>query len=348
MASTPRPLLGAVALTLFTIVGESFLGCSGKTAPDDAAASSGGPGGNTDGGEAKNNPACPANAPDQATSCSKEGLLCEYGDDFVPACNTLRVCSEGRWASPITGGDAQCGLPAPTVAPNPSDCAPTRASVPDGQACSSTSVCSYDGAICSCGTHCPNYPVRPRDCDADAGVTTGCCDTTKVTWGCFEGPPYCPANRPRVGSACTAADQPCALAPPAECGQAILQCTNGVWTEPFATCPISTAKAKREIAYADGAAIDRLHDDLMSVKLASYRYKPNVAADDARHLGFVIEDMPEGSPAVLASRDRVDLYGYASMAVASLQHQQREIDALKAEVARLAAENAAMKRAARH
>jgi hypothetical protein len=54
--------------------------------------------------------------------------------------------------------------------------------------------------------------------------------------------------------------------------------------------------------------------------------------------------MPGGSPAVLASRDRVDLYGYVSMAVASLQEQQREIDVLKAETARLAAENAEVKR----
>jgi hypothetical protein len=72
-----------------------------------------------------------------------------------------------------------------------------------------------------------------------------------------------------------------------------------------------------------------------------------MGGNDARHLGFIIEDMPEGSAAVLPSRDRVDLYGYTSMTVASLQHQQREIDALKAELAKLREENAAMKRAPR-
>jgi hypothetical protein len=72
-----------------------------------------------------------------------------------------------------------------------------------------------------------------------------------------------------------------------------------------------------------------------------------MGGSDARHLGFIIEDMPEGSAAVLPSRDRVDLYGYTSMTVASLQHQQREIDELKTELAKLRRENAALKPAKR-
>jgi hypothetical protein len=44
--------------------------------------------------------------------------------------------------------------------------------------------------------------------------------------------------------------------------------------------------------------------------------------------------MPLRSAAVLPSRDRVDLYGYVSMAVAAIRAQQREIDALKREAAR--------------
>ena len=102
----------------------------------------------------------------------------------------------------------------------------------------------------------------------------------------------------------------------------------------------STARAKREIAYVDESTETRLHDDVMSVRLATYRYKPGVTGEDAQHLGFIIEDMPEGSPAVLASRDRVDLYGYMSMAVATLKVQERELEALKKRVARLEAERA--------
>ena len=78
----------------------------------------------------------------------------------------------------------------------------------------------------------------------------------------------------------------------------------------------------------------------MSVRLATYRYKPGVTGEDAQHLGFIIEDMPQGSPAVLASRDRVDLYGYVSMAVAALKVQERELDALKKRVERLEVERA--------
>ncbi|GAC1352279.1 MAG: hypothetical protein NVS3B20_09960 [Polyangiales bacterium] len=79
----------------------------------------------------------------------------------------------------------------------------------------------------------------------------------------------------------------------------------------------------------------------MRVRLATYHYK---TGDDAPHLGFIIEDMREPSAAVLPSRDRVDLYGYVSMAVAALQRQENDIAALRAEVARLSKENSAMKR----
>ncbi len=95
---------------------------------------------------------------------------------------------------------------------------------------------------------------------------------------------------------------------------------------------MSSAKAKREISYVDEADEEQLRRELMSVRLATYRYKEG---DDARHLGFIIEDMPPGSAAVLPSRERVDLYGYVSMAVAAIQAQEREIAALKREVARL-------------
>jgi hypothetical protein len=43
------------------------------------------------------------------------------------------------------------------------------------------------------------------------------------------------------------------------------------------------------------------------------------------------------SAAVAADRDHVDLHGYASMAVAAIQAQARELEALRAEVARLRA-----------
>jgi hypothetical protein len=260
--------------------------------------------------------------------------LCEYGDDYNPLCNTVVVCSSGRWASPIyyTGKPTCPTTPPPAPGPNPADCAATKAGVPEGQACSTKSTCAYDGATCSCGVYCPQYPVAQPDCDADAGITQNCCDKTKVAWHCFEGPSYCTNPRPRVGSACAKDGDTCALSEPVECGQTLLTCQKGVWNVQSNPCPISSARFKHDIAYVDDAQAARLRDDLMHVRLATYRY---TSGDDARHLGFIIEDMPEGSPAVLASRDRVDLYGYVSMTVASLQEQRKEIDALKAEVVRL-------------
>jgi hypothetical protein len=95
---------------------------------------------------------------------------------------------------------------------------------------------------------------------------------------------------------------------------------------------MSSASAKRDIAYVDSEAAERLRLGVMNVRLATYRYK---ADSEGQHLGFIIEDMPPGSPAVLSSRDRVDLYGYTSMAIAAIQQQGREIAALKAEIERL-------------
>ena len=70
----------------------------------------------------------------------------------------------------------------------------------------------------------------------------------------------------------------------------------------------------------------------MSVRLATYRYK----SDDATHLGFIIEDSPN-VPAISPSHQTVDLYGFASMLLATSQAQSRRIETLEREVARLRA-----------
>lgn len=336
---SPLRLLALVPLTV--VFGVIASACSGKLAPDEPSIGNGDAGALTDSGLGVRSGDCPAALPAQGTACTKNDLLCEYGDDYNPLCNTVLVCSSGRWASPIYfSGPAKCPSVPPTVPPNPSNCAATPEALPTGT-CSSASNCNYDGAQCSCGVHCPNYPIRQRDCDPDAGVTTSCCDTSKVTWGCFDGPHYCKTPRPRVGSPCTTEKESCAIDAPVECGQTVIECNKGVWNLMNASCAISSAKMKRDITYVDQNQAEGLHDELMSVRLARYRYK---GSDDTSHLGFIIEDMPPGSAAVLPTRDRVDLYGYVSMAVASLQKQQKELDALKTEVARLSKENAAMKR----
>jgi hypothetical protein len=65
--------------------------------------------------------------------------------------------------------------------------------------------------------------------------------------------------------------------------------------------------------------------------LATYRYRG--AEDDSRlHLGFMI-DGHESLARV--DGDTVDLYSYASMAVAALQSQEQEIGELRKELRQL-------------
>ncbi|MEZ4295852.1 MAG: hypothetical protein R3B70_12820 [Polyangiaceae bacterium] len=99
-------------------------------------------------------------------------------------------------------------------------------------------------------------------------------------------------------------------------------------------CPISLASAKQDIAYLTPAEGDRIRGDLVSMPLATWKYKREGAAEK-EHLGFIIDDQPRSSPAVRPSGERVDLYGYTSMAVAAIQSQEREMEALRREVTAL-------------
>ena len=277
---------------------------------------------------------CPAAPPSSTAACTHEGQFCEYGSDWDPRCNTLLACIGGEWTVPgYVGGATTCGSTvAPTGAPNPAECPAARVDVDAGQACSGSSTCAYNASNCMCDHYCRQFPIPPPPCNPDAGVSQYCCDLTgSATWHCFDGVPYCASNRPSVGDPCTSGD-PCAITPADECGQTLLACNGTAWQVNMETCPISTARAKRDINYLGQDDILRLRDALLGVKLATYKYK---LGDPSEHLGFIIEDMQAGSPAVLASRERVDLYGYLSMAVAAIQQQQRQIDLLEQRLERV-------------
>jgi hypothetical protein len=72
----------------------------------------------------------------------------------------------------------------------------------------------------------------------------------------------------------------------------------------------------------------------LAIDTVMYRYKDE-PADAKRHLGFLIDQVGQDSPAVDASGVRVDLYGYTTMLLALCQEQQKQIDRLSAEVAEL-------------
>jgi hypothetical protein len=98
-------------------------------------------------------------------------------------------------------------------------------------------------------------------------------------------------------------------------------------------CPISSREFKNEIEYVGDNGLQQLHDETLAIRLATYRYKSQYADPNPKHLGFIIEDHPPQSPAVDWSHDRVDMYGYLSMVVATMQVQEKEIQDLRAQLA---------------
>jgi hypothetical protein len=102
---------------------------------------------------------------------------------------------------------------------------------------------------------------------------------------------------------------------------------------PAVNCPISSRRFKNGIEYVDDSRLAELHDEAMRIRLATYNYKPEVSDPKPKHLGFIIEDMPQ-SPAVEPGQTHVDMYGYVSMVVAAMQVQEKEIAELRRELDR--------------
>jgi predicted NUDIX family NTP pyrophosphohydrolase len=148
----------------------------------------------------------------------------------------------------------------------------------------------------------------------DAGADAGLSDDA--------GTP-CPAVGSTAGDTCGARDA-------ANCG-VNLECSASDPTKGFGGCPISSRKFKENVTYVNDAELEMLHDEAIHMKLATYNYKAQFDDPNARHLGFIIEDDPR-SPAVDRSFDRVDVYGYLSMAVATMQVQEKEIAQLRREL----------------
>jgi hypothetical protein len=237
----------------------------------------------------------------------------------------------------------------------PTGCAPSGAGGSTGVGCKSAGECAVP-AICklcpdgssSCATGaCVNgqctttFPACPSPVDAGTGLK----------WFATCGPPVCrqpptptgapvcdPTKGQAVGDACTTQGATCD--PGAACSGNLL-CTTKDPKSSVGGCPISRAKYKEDIRYLSGEERSKLAEDLQSIPLVRYRYKDG---PEREHLGFIIEDI-EPSPSVDSQHDQVDLYGYTSMAVAALQQQHAEIQALKEEVRALKAALARSKRA---
>jgi len=331
--------MGLVAVA--SVLGAAHAGgaCGGGTDPaiSGGLAESGAP---TDGNTATqdsgvvqgtHSPGCPDKEPALNEACKGNALACEYGDDFNPACNRLLSCSGGAWSVQSAGGLPECPSNGPPKdPPPPANAAECPTSLPSG-ACAGTLSCRYGASLetlCACGPICSSYPVAR-------------CEDGGIDWRCGPAPKnstICPVPRPRLGEACAKDGESCRVGPArAEaCEESSIVCRSGTWQLALGGCPISSARHKEDISYLEDEQLNELSKELLSVRLATYKYRAGVA-DGEKHLGFIIEDQPAGSPAVLASRDRVDLYGYISMAVGALQVQSKEIASLKREVAELKA-----------
>ena len=282
--------------------------------------------------------ACPAVCPPPPTTG-------RCFDTIQLACTGVDCSPERPCPLPNAFCDPRCAEPPPV----------TTTTLPGGK-CGSDADCD-DGNPCSHDACVDGTCVHECLCVSPLGGGLTCCPgpaaacpppvtTTSTTLGpCGAGCQYfytcgwpvCPFPPiPRSGvPPCTTqrAGEPCPTRgatcdPAADCGQLLL-CTDSDPTTHG--CPISQRRYKQDISYLGDKDVARLRDKLLKLRLATYRYKTE-RDGGPDHLGFIIDDVGR-SPAVNADGTTVDLYGYASMAVAAIQAQAREIEALRSEVA---------------
>ncbi|HKU42673.1 MAG TPA: tail fiber domain-containing protein [Polyangiales bacterium] len=115
----------------------------------------------------------------------------------------------------------------------------------------------------------------------------------------------------------------------ASCGAKLI-CAASDPTQGPGGCPISRARFKQDIQYLSPEQLRSYRDQLLRMRLAAYRYKH--APEAGPQLGLIIDDV---EPSAAVSGDHVNMYGYLSLAVAAIQEQQLQIDALQREIERL-------------
>ena len=180
---------------------------------------------------------------------------------------------------------------------------------------------SQDAGACasyvteSCDAGCPLGTVCVREAVVD----------TEVEHGCYPLPTGCDK-----ASACGCiANCVC----PTEFVTACSEQNGGVDCQ---SGTVSRREFKKDIDYVDDEERASLAAQALRTSLAEYRYKTEPESAKKR-LGFIIDDMPNPSPAIASDRTHVDDYGYTSMLLATVQEQQKQIDALKQAVSELSA-----------
>ena len=150
-----------------------------------------------------------------------------------------------------------------------------------------------------------------------------CGDPVCRGYTALAGVPKCTTEK--AGDSCTAGAAEC---DPVDSCNRRLRCATSDPTMQPGGCPISRRSAKTDIQYLSATDVQRYADEVMKMKLATFKYR----AGGPQRLGFMIDDQGDGtgkSMSVDAERDMVDLYGFTSMAVATLKVQQQQIQGLE-------------------
>jgi hypothetical protein len=183
-------------------------------------------------------------------------------------------------------------------------------------------------AVIGCETRDRSIGTNDGGPDAGSGLKLyyTCGDPVCRGYTGGSGAPLCTTET--AGDPCTTLGQKCD--PMNDCN-ALIICASSDPTKGPVGCPISRRRFKQDIHYLAPADLARYRDELLAMKLATWRYKHDPSKE---RLGFMIDDN-EGSAAVDGQRDLVDLYGYTSMAVATIQLQAQQIHTLEREVAEM-------------
>jgi hypothetical protein len=272
-----------------------------------------------------------------AAACGPGQLCCAQACSSTPACLNVTRCPAGwEGACEVDGGASDAGT-TDAGTTDGGDCCPANY---DMYACTNPNgsqglACHNPAMGCASSTTCG------QGCDP---VVTGRCGVSGsgLQWYTTCGAPVCQSppdggfvdaglGCPPIGSACTTKGQTCGTASAANCDTTLVCDDHDPKGPSGSACPISTKKYKTGIDYVDDAELQQLHDEMLGVKLATYKYTGQVADPDPTHLGFIIEDNPQ-SLAVDRAHHRVDLYGYVSMVVATTQVQEKEIAELRKEL----------------
>ncbi|MBI5537286.1 MAG: hypothetical protein HY898_31480 [Deltaproteobacteria bacterium] len=161
---------------------------------------------------------CPAQPP-TGSSCSQQGLQCEWGNDIRIECRQKATCSGGAWQMP----------PVPNCPPLPGA---GVMGCPSDMGVSGTACAGLEGTICNmeqfgAGAMCV--------CDPCTGG--GPC-TSYGRWSCLQPPAGCPTVAPELGQSCSPAGQLCVYGVCGTKTSAGRACkAGGAWVDEPIACP---------------------------------------------------------------------------------------------------------------